>query len=124
MWKEIEKQYADENGKVDEALTWDEASSYYAEAIFGTEGAIDLLLGEKPTLKQKILSFFTKSAAYYSTDEKLSKEARRHFRKFKAMFDAFTARNYGRNAEAKNTEDQSASSTKKERNEYSFIDGY
>lgn len=99
MWKEIRKYYADENGKVDEALTLDEASAYYAEAIFGTEGAIDLLLGEKPTLKQKILSFFTKSAAYYSTDEKLSKEARRHFRKFKAMFDAFTARNYGRNAE-------------------------
>jgi hypothetical protein len=99
MWKEIRKYYADENGNVDEGLTLDEASAYYAEAIFGTEGAIDLLLGEKPTLKQKLLSFFTKSAAYYSTDEKLSKEARRHFRKFKAMFDAFTARNYGRNAE-------------------------
>ncbi len=100
MWKEIRKYYADENGNVDEALALDEASAYYAEAIFGTEGAIDLLLGEKPTLKQKLISFFTKSAAYYSTDEKLSKEARRHFRKFKAMFDAFTARNYGRNAEA------------------------
>ena len=99
MWKAIRKYYADENGKVDEALALDEASAYYAEAIFGTQGAIDLLLGEKPTLKQKILSFFTKSAEYYSTDEKLSKEARRHFRKFKAMFDAFTARNYGRNAE-------------------------
>lgn len=99
MWKEIRKYYADENGKVDEGLALDEASAYYAEAIFGTEGAIDLLLGEKPTLKQKILSFFAKSAEYYSTDEKLSREARRHFKKFKAMFDAFAARNFGRNAE-------------------------
>ena len=98
----------DENGKVDEGLALDEASAYYAEAIFGTEGAIDLLLGEKPTLKQKVLSFFKKSAAYYSTDEKLSKEARRHFKKFKTMFDSFAARNYGRNAEAKNSQDQKA----------------
>ena len=90
------------------ALTWDEASAYYAEAIFGTDAAIDLLLGEKQTLKQKILSFFTKSAAYYSTDEKLSKEARRHYKKFKAMFDAFTARNYGRNAETGLAGDKSA----------------
>ena len=108
MWKEIRKYYADENGKVDASLALDEASAYYAEALFGTEGAIDLLLGEKPTLKQKILSFFAKSAEYYSTDEKLSKEARRHFRKFKAMFDAFTARNYGRNAETGLAGDKSA----------------
>ncbi len=100
LWDEIKKYYADENGKLDAELALDEASAYYAEALYGTEGAIDLLLGEKPTLKQKILSFFAKSAEYYSTDEKLSREARRHFKKFKAMFDSFAARNQARSAEA------------------------
>ena len=103
LWDEIKKYYADENGKLDAELALDEASAYYAEALFGTEGAIDLLLGEKPTLKQKILSFFAKSSEYYSTDEKLSREARRHFKKFKAMFDAFAARNQARSAEGANT---------------------
>ena len=102
MWAAVKKYYADENGNVDTALALDEASAYYAEALYGTEGAIDLLLGEKPTLKQKILSFFAKSAEYYSTDEKLSREARRHFKKFKAMFDSFAARNQVRSAEGAN----------------------
>lgn len=93
LWDDIKKYYADKKGNVDMGLAYDEASAYYAEALFGTEGAIDLLLGEKPTLRQKILSFFTKSAAYYSTDKKLSREARRHFKKFKAMFDSFALRN-------------------------------
>ena len=105
---EIEKQYADENGNIDDDLVADEASSYYAEAIFGTEGAIDLLLGEKPTLKQKILSFFKKSAQDYSSDEALSRESRKFLRNFKKAFDAFAARNRGRNAEAGNAGDQSA----------------
>jgi hypothetical protein len=93
MWAAVKKYYTDKNGKLDTELALDEASAYYAEALFGTEGAIDLLLGEKPSLRQKILSFFTKSAEYYSTDTKLSKEARRHFKKFKAMFDSFALRN-------------------------------
>jgi hypothetical protein len=100
LWDEIKKYYADENGKLDTELALDEASAYYAEALYGTEGAIDLLLGEKPTLKQKILSFFAKSAEYYSTDEKLSREARRHFKKFKAMFDSFALRNTVRSTDA------------------------
>ena len=36
----------------------DEVSAYYAEEILGTDAAIDLLLGKKKTLKEKILSFF------------------------------------------------------------------
>jgi hypothetical protein len=99
MWKAIEKYYADENGKLDAELALDEASAYYAEALFGTDTAIDLLLGKKQTLKEKILSFFAKSAEYYSSDSALSKEARRQFRKYKKMFDSFAARNQGRNAE-------------------------
>lgn len=80
----------------------------YAEQMLGTDTAIDLLFGEKPTLQQKILSFFKKSAQDYSSDEALSLESRKLLRNFKKTFDAFTARNQGRNIEARNAGDQSA----------------
>ena len=51
-----------------------------------------------PTAK-KILDFFTDAARAYSKDAKLSREARRHYKRFKAMFDAFAEWNKGRNAE-------------------------
>ena len=80
-------------------LIGDEATAYYAEALFGTERAVELLLGEKPTLSEKILSFFKGAARDYAADPKLAREARRQLRQFKALFDSFSARNFGRNAE-------------------------
>ena len=50
-------------------------------------------------LAKKILNFFTSAARAYSKDEKLSRAARRHYKSFKAMFDAFAKANQGRNAE-------------------------
>ena len=80
-------------------LIGDEATAYYAETLFGTERAVELLLGEKPTLSEKILSFFKGAARDYAADPKLAREARRQLRQFKALFDSFSARNFGRNAE-------------------------
>lgn len=80
-------------------LIGDEATAYYAETLFGTERAVELLLGEKPTLSEKILSFFKGAARDYAADPKLAREARRQLKQFKALFDSFSARNFGRNAE-------------------------
>ena len=100
MQKELLSYYSKQ--KVDVSiyeLIGDEATAYYAEALFGTERAIELLLGEKPTLSEKILSFFKGAARDYATDPALAREARRQLRQFKALFDSFSARNFGRNAE-------------------------
>ena len=109
MWDKINADYGD--GTISETQTEfriDEASAYYAEKMLGTDTAIDLLLGEKPTLQQKILSFFKKSAQDYSSDEALSRESRKLLRNFKKTFDAFAARNQGRNIEARNDGDVNA----------------
>lgn len=107
MWEKINAYYGD--GTISETQTElriDEASAYYAEQMLGTDAAIDLLLGEKPTLKQKILSFFKKSARDYSSDEALSRESRKFLREYKALFDRFSERNRGRNIEAGNASDE------------------
>lgn len=96
----IKKEYSDQDIDVSrEELFADEASACYSEAIFGGKNTVDLLLGKEPSLAKKILNFFTDAARAYSGDEKLSKEARRHYRNFKKMFDAFSEFNKGRNAE-------------------------
>ena len=98
--KRIREEYADQDVDVSrEELFADEASAYYAEAILGGKGFLDILLGNEPTLQQKILSFFTGAAQTYSNDANLSKAARAHYGQFKKMFADFAERNKGRNAE-------------------------
>lgn len=69
------------------------------DEILGTDAAIDLLLGKKKTLKEKILSFFKGAARDYAGDAALSKEARKFLRTFKKMFDAFAEKNQSVKAE-------------------------
>ncbi len=99
-WKQIQNDYADQDVDVTrEELLADEASAYYTEAILGPKITIDMLLGKEPSLAKKIINFFTGAARAYSKDAKLSKEARRHYKRFKKLFDSFAERNKGRNAE-------------------------
>lgn len=94
LWEKVKKHYSDQNVDVTRMeLMLDEASAYYAEEILGTDAAIDLLLGKKKTLKEKILSFFKGAARDYAGDAALSKEARKFLRSFKKMFDAFAEKN-------------------------------
>ncbi len=110
-WEKIKKDYADQDIDVSrEELLADEASAYYTEAILGGKVTVDMLLGDTSStasgppspagegLAKRILSFFTEAARAYSKDAKLSREARRHYKSFKAMFDAFAERNKGRNS--------------------------
>ena len=96
----IKEQYPNQDVEVsiDELLA-DESSAYYSEAILGGKNTVDLLLGKEPSLAKKILNFFTDAARAYFGDEKLSKEARAHYRRFKKLFDSFAEFNKGRNAE-------------------------
>ncbi len=99
-WEKIKKDYADQDIDVSrEELLADEASAYYTEAILGPTVTVDMLLGKEPSLAKKILNFFTGAARAYSKDAKLSREARRHYKRFKKLFDSFAERNKGRNAE-------------------------
>lgn len=101
MQKRIAEYYADQDTDVSKAeLMLDEATAYYAETLFGTERAIELMLGEKPTLKEKILSFFKGAAKDYATDPKLAREARKQLKAFTKLFNNFSARNFGKNAES------------------------
>ena len=103
LWQKVKKHYADQKVDVSRLeLMLDEASAYYAEEILGTDAALDLLLGKKKTLKEKILSFFKGAIKKYFGDEVLSKEARKFYRSFKKMFDAFAEKN--QSVEAKKSE--------------------
>lgn len=72
----------------------DEVASAYAEDIATDPAIWDYILSKEPTTKEKVLSFFRKSAQEYSFDDGTSTEARRYLRKFKKLFDSLSERNY------------------------------
>ena len=72
----------------------DEVASAYAEDIATDPAIWDYILSKEPTTKEKVLSFFRKSAQEYSFDDGMSTEARRYLRKFKKLFDSLSERNY------------------------------
>lgn len=76
----------------------DEVASAYAEEIATDPAVWDYILSKEPTTKEKVLSFFRKSAQEYSFDDGMSAEARRYLRKFKKLFDSFTERNSQNNS--------------------------
>ncbi len=76
----------------------EEINAHYAEGILTNKNLLEKLCETKPTLKEKILGFFKKSSKTYSDDVKLSKEAQSLYRRYKKLFDEFSARNQGNNA--------------------------
>ena len=88
------------------ARTWPTASTDIpaptaagVEEVFSSTNAWDYILSEKPTLKEKVLSFFRQSARDYSMDEGLSKSSRKLLRTYKKLFDQLSAYNRGNNAQ-------------------------
>ena len=76
----------------------EEITTAYIEDVLGDANAWEYILGEDPSLSEKVLSFFRKAARDYSTDEKLSAEARKLLRTYKKLFADLSARNQGNNA--------------------------
>ncbi len=76
----------------------EEINAHYAEGMLTNKNLLEKLCETKPTLKEKILNFFKKSKSTYSEDVKLSKEAQSLYKRYKKLFDEFSARNQGNNA--------------------------
>ena len=76
----------------------EEITTAYIEDVLGDANAWEYILGEDPSLSEKVLSFFRKAARDYSADEKLSAEARKLLRTYKKLFADLSAQNQGNNA--------------------------
>lgn len=76
----------------------EEITTAYIEDVLGDTNAWEYILGEDPSLSEKVLSFFRKAARDYSADEKLSAEARKLLRTYKKLFADLSAQNQGNNA--------------------------
>lgn len=76
----------------------EEITAAYIEDVLGDANAWEYILGEDPSLSEKVLSFFRKAARDYSADEKLSAEARKLLRTYKKLFADLSAQNQGNNA--------------------------
>lgn len=76
----------------------EEITTAYIEDVLGDANAWEYILGEDPSLSEKVLSFFRKAAKEYSSDEKLSAEARKLLRTYKKLFADLSAQNQGNNA--------------------------
>lgn len=99
----------------------EEINAHYAEGVLTNKNLLEKLCESKPTLKEKILSFFKKSKSTYSEDVKLSKEAQSLYKRYKKLFDEFSARNQGNNAveiSAVNTTSEAYALAKDGENDY------
>lgn len=99
----------------------EEINAHYAEGILTNKNLLEKLCESKPTLKEKILNFFKKSKSTYSEDVKLSKEAQSLYKRYKKLFDEFSARNQGNNAaeiSAVNTTSEAYALAKDSENDY------
>lgn len=76
----------------------DEINAHFAEGQLQNKKLLKRLTEEKPSFKQKILSFFKKSSSEYNSDERLSGTAKKLYKQYKKMFDSFAAENQHNNA--------------------------
>ncbi len=76
----------------------EEIAAAYIEDVLGFEGAWDYILSEQPTIKDKWLGLFRKSAQDYAGLSDLSAQSRKFLREYKKLFDELASRNQGNNA--------------------------
>lgn len=85
-------------GITDSVTLADEMNAHYAEETLKNFGTLEKLCADKPTLKEKILSFFRGAEADYRGDAKLTKAAKQLYAQYKKLFDSFAAKGRGSNA--------------------------
>lgn len=85
-------------GITDSVTLADEMNAHYAEETLRSFGTLEKLCADKPTLKEKILSFFRGAEADYRGDAKLTKAAKQLYAQYKKLFDSFAAKGRGSNA--------------------------
>lgn len=76
----------------------DEINAHFAEGQLTNKKLLQRLTEDAPTIKQRILAFFKKSATAYSEDERLSGTAKKLYKQYKKLFDSFSEENQGNNA--------------------------
>ena len=85
-------------GITDSVTLADEMNAHYAEETLRSFGTLEKLCSDKPTLKEKILSFFRGAESDYRGDAKLTKAAKQLYAQYKKLFDSFAAKGRGSNA--------------------------
>ena len=80
------------------AVIMDEMNAHYIEGQLKNKNLLEALLSDEPTLKDKILSFFKGASTDYAGNAELSGAAKRLYRRYKKLFDSFSAKNQGTNA--------------------------
>lgn len=85
-------------GITDSVTLADEMNAHYAEETLRSFGTLEKLCADKPTLKEKILSFFRGAETDYQGDAKLTKAAKQLYAQYKKLFDSFAAKGRGSNA--------------------------
>ena len=73
----------------------DEINAYYAQTALGEKEIVRHLVAEKPTLKDKILSFFKKASNDYMGSPNLQKQAMKYYKQYRKWFNEFTKQRYG-----------------------------
>ncbi len=89
--KRIRDDYAGEIAK-DSSVEPDELNAHYAEGLLSNEYCLERVLGEEPSIKDKILSFFKRVSGDESVPQ-LSNEAKRLLKRYKKLFDSFAEKN-------------------------------
>lgn len=95
--EKIRQRYA-KIGQGDAISVADEINAHFAEQTLSNKRVLERLVEDKPTIKERILSFFKKSAKTYSSDERLSGAAKKLYGQYKKLFDSFVKENQHSNA--------------------------
>lgn len=89
---DIKTKYAVLFGETRPEVIDEEYIGNYAE-LTTSKGFMEFLVSEKPSIKEKILSFFKRASVAYKSDERLSRSARKFYNAYKKMFDIFSEQN-------------------------------
>ncbi len=95
--KSIRKRYS-KAGQSNSLVYADEINAHFAEQTLANHDILERLVSEKPTIKEKILSFLRRAKSDYAEDTRLTGAADKLYRQYRKLFDEFSARNFQANA--------------------------
>ena len=86
------------NGKVDFTKNdyielREELAAHFVERELGNSAALKRIISDKPSFKDKLLSFLKRSKSDYSSNEKLSRAANALLKKYQAFFNKYATQN-------------------------------
>lgn len=81
--------------QIDVATTFDEMNAYYAETVLTAEATVERLVADHPSLKDKILGFFSKAKTDYKDVPFLDKAAESYYKRYEKLFRKFAEKNAG-----------------------------